>query len=145
QGRLPTGAVVAPVILTSDKMALSTFSGNKMAWPVYLTLGTISKAVRRQPSKCATVLIGYIPMTKLECFSEDVWSQEGYRMFYHCMDVILESLRDAGTHGITITCADRVIHQIYPILAAYVANHPEQCLIACCKENCCPKCIVDCD
>ena len=36
---------MAPVILPSDKMSLSVFSGDKKAWPVYLTIGNISKDV----------------------------------------------------------------------------------------------------
>ncbi|CDO69052.1 hypothetical protein BN946_scf184992.g1, partial [Trametes cinnabarina] len=36
-------ATVAPVILATDKTQLSTFSGDKQAWPVYLTIGNINK------------------------------------------------------------------------------------------------------
>ncbi|KIK15871.1 hypothetical protein PISMIDRAFT_16209 [Pisolithus microcarpus 441] len=46
QGKLPAGATVAPVILSSDKTSLSVFSGDKKAWPVYLTIGNISKDIR---------------------------------------------------------------------------------------------------
>ncbi|KAG1766094.1 hypothetical protein EDD22DRAFT_978596 [Suillus occidentalis] len=68
QGRLQEGAVVAPVILASDKTALSQFCGDQEVWPVYLTLGNISKDIRRQPSKHAAILIAYLPISKLECF-----------------------------------------------------------------------------
>ncbi|KAG6807985.1 hypothetical protein H0H92_005807, partial [Tricholoma furcatifolium] len=47
QEKLPCGAVVAPIILASDKTQLTNFQGNKSAWPVYLTLG-ISKEKCRQ-------------------------------------------------------------------------------------------------
>ncbi|KIL56918.1 hypothetical protein M378DRAFT_16626 [Amanita muscaria Koide BX008] len=122
---IPNGATIAPIILATDKTQLTVFSGDKQAWPVYLTIGNIDKKIRRRPSSHATILVGYLPVSKLECISKKQRSI------------------DAGANGIEMTCADGWVRHVYPILAAYVADFPEQCLVACCMENWCPRCLVE--
>ncbi|KAG9042454.1 hypothetical protein FS837_010841 [Tulasnella sp. UAMH 9824] len=80
--KLPNGATVAPVIIASDKTKLSYFSGDKSAWPVYITIGNIAKDVRQQVNKRATLLLGYLPVAKLECWSPGQRKAIGQDLFH---------------------------------------------------------------
>ncbi|KAG2132881.1 uncharacterized protein EDB93DRAFT_1323046 [Suillus bovinus] len=104
---------------------LSQFRGDKSAWPVYLSIGNIAKEKRR-----------YLPATKLDCFTSDAQSLTGYQLFHHCLSLLLELLIAASQDGVDMVCADSFIR---------LSDFPEQCLVACCKENRCPKCLVAAD
>ncbi|KAJ7148839.1 hypothetical protein C8R46DRAFT_1310948 [Mycena filopes] len=141
QKLLPKGATLVPIILASDKTQLTRFSGDQQAWPVYLTIGNIDKATRRAPSSRATVLLGYIPVAKLEIFTKARRPGALHQLFHDCMRTMLQSLRMAGREGVLMDCADGFVRKLYLILAAYIADYPEQTLICCCKENSCPGCL----
>ena len=117
-------------------------SGDKSAWPVYLTIGNIDKSVWCRPSMHATVLLEYLPIAKLECFLEKWRLLEGQQLFHECMRIMLKPLIAAGNHGVKMVCTDRRVRRIFPIVAAYIVDHPKQCLVSGCQENFCPKCTV---
>ncbi|KAL0960347.1 hypothetical protein HGRIS_011971 [Hohenbuehelia grisea] len=79
---------------------------------------------------------------KFNIFSDPAKKVLRYRLFHHCMSIIVKSLEDAGRNGEDMVCADSYVRWAWPILAAYVADYPEQCLVACCMENRCPICKV---
>ncbi|KAJ7732224.1 hypothetical protein DFH07DRAFT_781001 [Mycena maculata] len=119
----PIGATLAPIILASDKTQLTRFSGDK------------------QPRPTAHRLNEQIPVSKLEIFSKKKHSQALHKMFHDCMLIMLGALKAAGSHGVTIDCADGFVRKIFPVLAAYIADYLKQCLVTCCMENLCPGCL----
>ncbi|EIW86269.1 hypothetical protein CONPUDRAFT_86280 [Coniophora puteana RWD-64-598 SS2] len=140
QDKLAPGGTVGALVISTDKTQLSTFRGDKQAYPVYLTLGNISKDVRRQPSRHAATVIAYLPTSKLKLFKNN--SLASYRLFHYCMKQVLAPLVKAGRDGVDILCSDGWYRRVHPLLAAYLADHPEQCLVACCAQNRCPRCVV---
>ena len=104
---------MALVILSSDKTLLLVFSGDKKAWPIYLTIGNISKDVRRRVPEHATILIGYLPVSKLECFQKKTWSVTGYCLFHYVMSLLLCPLVNAGQQGKTMVCTDGFVCRVH--------------------------------
>jgi Plavaka transposase len=65
------------------------------------------------------MLIGYLPVTKLKCFTEKQRSNVTHQLFHQCMESLLELLKNAGKDGMEMMCADGWVHNVYPILTAY--------------------------
>ncbi|KAG9123583.1 hypothetical protein FRC07_014660 [Ceratobasidium sp. 392] len=131
---------ILSVMFMSDKTGLTTLSGGKEAWPVYATIGNITKAIRRQPSKHAVYLLGYLPIPSTLSKEADENSQGNiaWELFHKCLAVMVEPLITASENGVEMRCSDGGVRRCYPFLASYVADHPEQCLVACTTR--CPMC-----
>ena len=71
-------------------------------------------------------------LTKREKSSRVQW------LFHDSMWIILEPLKEAGHKGVEMACGDGYVRRVHPILACYIADYPEQCLVTCTKYGTCP-------
>ncbi|KAJ3713080.1 hypothetical protein C8R42DRAFT_531356, partial [Lentinula raphanica] len=143
--KIPEGGTVAPVIIATDKTQLTQFSGNKSAYPVYMTLGNIPKTTRCKPGTRACILIAYLPVDKFvkDGLTKTQLKLRNYQLFHRVMSIVLDSLKVAGNPkgpGVEMTGGDGAVRRVYPVLACYIADYPEQCLVTCTKYGTCPKC-----
>ena len=66
-----------------------------------------------------------------------------YELFHYSMAEVLGPLKDAGnphTGGVKLVGSNGEVRRVWPILAAYVTDYLEQCLVTCTKYGTCPKC-----
>ncbi|EUC60634.1 hypothetical protein RSOL_356350, partial [Rhizoctonia solani AG-3 Rhs1AP] len=98
QNKLPHGATLVPIILSSDATQLTNFSGGKSAWPVYISIGNIPKAIRAKISTYSTLLLAYLPVPKFDCFPAKERGDQKARLFHESMEVILRPLVQAGVN-----------------------------------------------
>ncbi|EJD37744.1 hypothetical protein AURDEDRAFT_72956, partial [Auricularia subglabra TFB-10046 SS5] len=145
QGKLPGGSTVVPIIISSDKTELTQFTGKATAYPIYMTVGNIADHIRRQPSRRAQILIGYLPTSSIDeaGLTELAARNARARLFHAAVRTILEPLRSAAADGIMLKSSDGAVRKCYPLLAVYAGDYPEQCLAAGVRSTRCPKCKTD--
>ncbi|KAF8952951.1 hypothetical protein BDZ97DRAFT_1992200 [Flammula alnicola] len=136
------GITIVPIIISSDKTQLTTFC-NKLAYPVYMTIGNIPKHIHRKPSRQGQVLLAYLPTSKLSHISNKSARRRALANFFHaCMGFILHPLEEVGLTGLELTSGDGAVRDGHPIFASYVGDYPEQILVTCVKTGECPTCPV---
>lgn len=61
-------------------------------------------------------------------------------IFHAAVGILMKEVEAAAADGWEISCADGFSRQCMPLLACYIGDYPEQCLVAC--STGCPKCQV---
>jgi len=60
QDRHPQGATIVRLICGLDETQLMDFSGDKQAWPIYLTIGNIHSSIRNKFSYLAQIVLAFL-------------------------------------------------------------------------------------
>jgi hypothetical protein len=116
---------------------LINFSGDQHVWPLYFTIGNISKDIWGRPKKHTRILVGLILCPLKDASNTDEASQStvGTVLF------LLQN-HDITGSGLKWNWADGFQRQCYPLLAAWGGDYPEQVMIAQVSCGSCPMCTI---
>jgi len=129
----------------SDQTHLTTFSGDKKAWPVYITIGNLLSTRHNRPGSMAVLPLAILPVPpKLPKSStaDKVQRQINANRLRGVFELIFEPWKDTPLEGVPIDCADGKIPRCFPIISGWIADHMENATLHGIKTNACPQCEV---
>ena len=122
----PEGGTLILVISVSDQTHLTNFSGDKKAWPVYLTIGNIHSQTHNSPRKMAVFLVALLPIPPKFTSKKTKTRGAQQMMNDEILDVvfsfIFEPLEAATKYSKEMCCLDGRVRQCFPVLAAWIAD-----------------------
>ena len=128
----------------SDQTHLTNFSGDKKAWPVYVTIGNLPSTTCNRPGSMAIVLLALLPIPAkfAKSRAHKLQRQMNANTLEGVFELIFEALRDTTLQGVPIDCADSKVRRCFPILSGWIADHIENATLYRIIPNACPKCEV---
>ncbi|KAF9044507.1 hypothetical protein BDZ89DRAFT_1099714 [Hymenopellis radicata] len=135
------GAMLVPVIVGSDKTTVSVATGNVEYHPFYISAGNIHNAARRA-HRNAVIPIAFLAIPKADRkYDNDVdFRNFKRRLFHNSIAAILRPLKPAMTTPVVKQCPDGHYRRVIYDLASYIADYPEQVLLAGVVSGWCPRC-----
>ncbi|KAJ7110511.1 hypothetical protein C8R44DRAFT_833389 [Mycena epipterygia] len=135
------GSTFVPVILGSDKTTVSVATGQNEYYPLYMSNGLVHNGVRRAHRNAVT-LIGFLAIPKTDRENKDSAEFRTFRrkLFHGSLRHILQSLKPGMTTPEVTLFADGHYRRVVYGLGPYIADHPEQVLLACVVQGWCARC-----
>ncbi|KAJ6616525.1 hypothetical protein B0H10DRAFT_2390622 [Mycena sp. CBHHK59/15] len=125
------GAMYVPAILGSDKTTVSVATGNIEYHPLYASIGNIRNNLRRA-HRNGVVPIAFLAIPKTERkYDNDPAFRTFKRQLYHAsLSAILSTLKPGMTTPVIRRCPDGHFRRIIYDLGPFIADYPEQVLLA---------------
>ncbi|KAJ7683440.1 hypothetical protein B0H17DRAFT_1160912 [Mycena rosella] len=135
------GATFIPIILGSDKTTVSVATGQNDYYPLYMSNGLVHNNVRRA-HRNAVMLIGFLAIPKTDRENQDTVEFCTFRrnLFHGSLREILKSLKPGMETPEIIQFADGHYRRAIYGLGPYIADYPEQVLLACIVQGWCARC-----
>ncbi|KAI6013667.1 hypothetical protein BKA83DRAFT_4063152, partial [Pisolithus microcarpus] len=123
QSKLPPGATLCGVILSSDKTHITNMCGGKVAHPLLISLANIKMAVRNKASSHAFLLNALMPVVEFIHPVHRMRSVLEARLFHECLDIVLQPLKVAAQIGRMMSDPAGNLRHCFTPLAAYILSH----------------------
>ncbi|KAJ6620203.1 hypothetical protein B0H10DRAFT_2163625 [Mycena sp. CBHHK59/15] len=135
------GSTFVPIILGSDKTTVSVATGQNEYYPLYMSNGLVYNGVRRAHRNTVT-LIGFLVIPKTDRENQDSTEFRTFRcnLFHGSLRYILQSLKPGMTEPEVTLFADGHYRRVIYGLGPYIADYPEQVLLACVVQGWCARC-----
>jgi len=103
--------------------------------PVLLSLANIKAGVRLKATAHAFALAAYLPIPKFLNVSTHVQATLAARVYHNCLNIICENLKRAEEDGVLLPDPLGNQHHCHTPLVSWIADLPEQRLLACVLGN----------
>ncbi|KAG8693168.1 hypothetical protein FRC08_009290 [Ceratobasidium sp. 394] len=127
QDSIPSDHHILHLVIYIDETNVSTIGGVEV-WPVYVWIGNLSAATRKQrKKKGGAVLLGYLP----EASSGDIPLSDADLaelrtwVYHDALALMFESLRIPARHGTPMRCGDGKIRMFHPTIGAISVDYKE--------------------
>ncbi|KIJ07681.1 hypothetical protein PAXINDRAFT_19152 [Paxillus involutus ATCC 200175] len=137
QDQLIEGATIIPIIIGSDKTPVTKHTGRLEMHPVFVTVGNIQSDVRMQATSHAWRCVAFMPIPSFDVHP-DFQTLLVSRVFHRCMDIVFGSLKQSAQTSYFMTDGLGCIRNCFTPLVSYIADLPEQQLVACVSKNASP-------
>ncbi|KAI6018441.1 hypothetical protein BKA83DRAFT_123305 [Pisolithus microcarpus] len=138
QSKLPLGAMLCSVILSSDKTHITNMCSGKVTHPLLISLTNIKMAVQNKASLHAFLLNALMPVIEFIHPMHRMCSVLEAHLFHECLDIVLQPLKVAAQIGQMMSDPAGNLHHCFTLLAAYIVDTPEACMLACVRGKMSP-------
>ncbi|KAJ6620106.1 hypothetical protein B0H10DRAFT_2362631 [Mycena sp. CBHHK59/15] len=134
------GSTFVPIILGSDKTTVSVATGQNEYYLLYMSNSLVYNGVRRAHHNAVT-LIGFLAIPKTDCENKDTVEFRTFRrnLFHGSLRHILQSLKPGMTTLEVALFVDGHYRRIIYGLGPFIADYPEQVLLACVVQGWCTR------
>ena len=106
-------------------------TGNKEMHPLLISITNIHAGTRMKATSHAYALVAYLPIPKFRDVSPAVQAVLSVRVFHRAVSLVMQNLKMACKNGEVMSDPNGHLRVVHTPLVAWIADYPEQLLIAC--------------